>query len=1425
MNNELYDLTNPQKSIWMTEQFYKGTSISIVAGTISLDFKLDFDLLEKSINTFIEHNDALRLQIKLVNNTPKQYIADFSFRKINIIDATDKENLDSIVEPIVCEPLELINSPLCKFIMFRYPNGHGGFIALANHMVSDAWSSSLVISGIVDIYAKLANNEDLLLNYPSYLDYIETEKKYKQSNKYLSDKEYWENKYLSLPTAASFTNFFNSSKSKIDASWAQRESFSVPTKETAKIMDFCSRYRISPFTFFLLIYGIYLGRICKLDVLNIGTPILNRVNPREKKSVGMFVNTLPFQISIHKDKSFLDCAKLLAIDELTVFRHQKYPYMELLEYLRSKFHSDNGLYDFILSYQNAKSTSDTAELESYTDWNFNHNISESLNVHIADMNDTKSFNIFYDYQIAKFSAEEIREIHNRILYLIDQVISNPNANVSEYEIVSKEELHNILNVFNNTDANFPNKTVTDLFEEQVSKTPNNIALKINNEEISYRDLNILANKFAHSLRQLGVKQNVPVALRLNKSINMIVAILGIIKAGGCYLPIDLSYPKERIDFMLKDSGCKLFITNSLHISDIQIASDIQIINMDNTDSFSDNTENLVSITTPNDNIYIIYTSGSTGTPKGVVLSHLNVVRLLKNDKFLFDFNENDVWTMFHSVAFDFSVWEMYGALLYGGKLILVPEEIAKNPFSFLKLLREENVTVLNQTPTFFYNLLDAELLRQDSDLKVRYIIFGGEALKPNLTKPWKDKYSFTKLINMYGITETTVHVTFKELTSKDLKTSDSIIGKPIPTLKVYIMDENQKLMPYGIEGEICVGGYGVCKGYLNRPELNSSRFVPNPYNKEELLYRSADSGYLTSDNTLHYIGRIDNQVKIRGFRIELGEIEAKLLKNKAIKKCVVLPHKNDKDSFLVAYIVCKQNISSSELKNYMRKLVPAYMVPNYFIKVDTLPLTSNGKVDRKKLAALPINTERDVEYVAPTTDFEKTLTRIIEANLNVSPIGINDDIINLGADSLSLMKITIALLEKGISLNIQNFYEYRTISNIEKNIDISLKNIENSSEYIYNNFEETLPETKRPVKNILLTGSTGFLGIHILRDLIKNTNANVFCLIREKGSMSSKNRLLNKLHKYFSISLDKYIGNRIQVIQGDITKTCFGFSDEEYSYFASTIDTVIHSAAIVSHYGSKSVFEEINTLGTKNVVDFCENNNIYLNHISTLSVSGNFVNNSHIDETFNEHSIYIGQDVSSNVYVKTKLDAEMVVNSAISRGLKASIYRLGNITARVKDYKFQDNYKENAFLARIISLIKLQLFPKSLLDLEFDLSPVDLCSNFIINLLQYEDSYDKIFHISNYNTIKFATLIDWLKSYNYNIEVVDDAIFNKKLLELKEKNQVLLGLINDITSNLILDAKTIDVDSTYTKNVLEKHNLIWNVPDKNYFFKFIEKFL
>lgn len=1424
MEKTYYKLTNPQKSIWNTELYFNGSNINNICGTIHLYEQLNTDILKKALKTIIDQNDNFHTNFTIKDGTIYQFFEENTNYNIETIEIENEEELHELEKNTMSHIFDILNSNLFSMKIFKYPDSTGGVIVNIHHIISDSWTLGLIAKEIVSYYYSLTNNIKIEPNKFSYIDYIDFEQKYIESNKYIKDKQFWQEylqDHLDSITIPTNKDINNNDFSSI----GNRKTFKLENKYVKKINTFCKDYNVSLFSLLMAIYSIYIGKINNSNDFILGTPILNRTNSSQKNTMGMFINTIPFRVKIEDNYSFISFLNNIALNLTSILRHQKHSYQYILEDLRKEDSKVPNLYQILLSYQITKIRTED-DMKYSSEWNFNGNISDDMDIHFFDLNDSGEINIAYDYKISKYTEEDISDIHSRILHIISQVINNPSMFIKEISIATPKELQKILSINSNNDCSYPNdKTITQLFEEQVNLTPSNIAIKFKDTYLTYDELNKKANKVAHFLRNLGIKANDVIAIRLNKSIEMIVGILGILKAGGCYLPIDLSYPQDRVTFMLNDSKAKIFLTNSTHKNDLNIYIPCYLLDISSTNELYNNLEeNLPNINSPEDLIYIIYTSGSTGTPKGVMLCHRNVVRLIKNESFQFDFNENDTWTMFHSVAFDFSVWELYACLLYGSKLILVPEPTAKDPKKFLKLLKDENVTVLNQTPTYFYNLLDRELLNEENSLSIRYIIFGGEALKPNLVKPWKDKYPFTKIINMYGITETTVHVTFKELSDTDLLLSNSNIGKSIPTLKVYVMDKYLHILPYGIEGEMCISGLGVCKGYLNRPELNSEKFIQNPYNPDEILYRSADNAILHKNGDLYYIGRIDNQVKIRGFRIEIGEIETKLLTHPHISKCVVLPKTNgDTDSYLVAYIVANEKLSSNELKLYISKLVPEYMIPNFFVFLDKMPLTSNGKIDRKTLLNMPIKVETNSKYIEPRNDFEKTFQEILEKTLNTTHIGIDDNILELGADSLTLMKITIELLEKNFIVNIQDIYEFKTIRGVSDNFTLPKKsNVyqKSMSENLYYDFNETFSNQKITAKNILLTGSTGYLGIHILYELLKNTNSNIYCLIRNKNGEYSKDRLIQKLTYYFGKDILPLVDKRIQVIVSDISSPKLGLSNKNYESLGKQIDLVIHSAALVDHYGNSDLFELINVTGTINIIEFCKEFSIYMNHISTTSVSASIID-SDKPVKFDEHSLYVGQNYEENIYIKTKFKAEYKIWEAINLGMQISVYRLGNITARFLDGKFQENDKKNAFLNRIITLSKLTKIPKSLSKLKIDLSPVDICASIITSCIYYKSSYSKVFHIYNNKQLNLIDLIDLIKSSNKEISIVSDEEFYKYI---KNKTDI-LGIINDLTSNFSQYNSNIKMDNEFTINYMKNLYLSWPKIDKNYLCNFLDKYI
>ena len=581
----------------------------------------------------------------------------------------------------------------------------------------------------------------------------------------------------------------------------------------------------------------------------------------------------------------------------------------------------------------------------------------------------------------------------------------------------------------------PRLAVHRRFEAQVDARPDAPALVCNGVSLTYAELNRRANRLAHRLQRAGVRPETLVGLCAERSLDLVVGLLGILKAGGAYLPIDLDYPADRVAFMLEDANAPVLVTQRA-LAERLPAGDRSTIFLDDDDSGERET-NPVSDVGPENLIYTIYTSGSTGKPKGALLTHHAVDRLFRATESLFDFGPADVWTLFHSSAFDFSVWELWGALLYGGRLVIVPYPVSRSPEAFLELVRREGVTVLNQTPSAFRQFIHADVASGPArPTSLRYVIFGGEALEFESLRPWVVRHgdSAPRLINMYGITETCVHVTFRPVTAADLDAgSGSFIGEPLPDLHAVVMDADGRPVLPGTEGELYVGGDGLARGYLNRPELTAQRFVVSPTDPTERLYRTGDLVRQAPEGGLEYLGRIDQQVKIRGFRIELGEIESALLRHPDVHAVAVALRVDETgESYLAAYLVPRPDAAAapSDLRRHLLQSLPEFMVPRRFVLLDSLPLTPSGKLDR---AALPEPSRArpalDRPYQPPRGPAEQFVARLWSEILAVEPVGRDDRFFDLGGTSLQAVRFAACLTQElGERVPVVTLFEAPTVA-------------------------------------------------------------------------------------------------------------------------------------------------------------------------------------------------------------------------------------------------------------------------------------------------------------------------------------------------------------------------------------------------------------
>ncbi len=788
MESNVYNLTNPQKSIWFTEQFYKGTPIENITGCVIVLEKLNLKALQKAINLFVKSNDSFRLKFTVKDDKPLQYLSSFSEFEIENVMVNTDEDIKDIEDKMSNTPFEVLDNLLFSFKTFTFPDGHGGFVITAHHLISDAWTAGLVVNEIMDYYEKIINSQIIDNQNPSYLDYITSEQEYLNSEKFNKDKEFWNEIFKTVPEVATIPSInVENSNSSLSCN-AKRKQFVIPKETMNLINEFCKQNKASAFNFFMAVLAIYLSRVSSLDDFTIGTPILNRGNFKEKQTTGMYISTIPFRISINHKIPFAEFLSNISADFSKIFRHQKYPYQYLLEDLRKKDSSIPNLYNILLSYQNVRSNKQTSDINYESSWVGNNFISDDIDIHLYDMNDTGDINIAYDYLISKYSIDDICSIHARFLYIINQVLENNDITLNEIEIVTPDEKKKILYDFNNTSADYPrDKTITQLFEEQVEKTPDNIAVVFEDQKLTYRELNERANSLASYLRSKKIGRNDIVGIMVNRSLEMIISILAVLKSGACYIPIDPEYPQDRIEYMLNNSNAKLLLTFKRLKNKVTFDNKL-FVELDN-ELYNSNKDNLININEPDDLAYIIYTSGSTGKPKGVMLKHSNINNFIQGMCNVVDFNSRKTIVSVTTISFDIFVLESLLPLQRGLKIVIANENEQNDARLFNALCLKNNVNIIQTTPSRFQVLI-SNLNELDYLEGITDILVGGESF-PKMLLEKLQQLTKANIYNVYGPTETTVWSTVKNLTDETSIT----IGKPISNTRCYILDNNKKLLP------------------------------------------------------------------------------------------------------------------------------------------------------------------------------------------------------------------------------------------------------------------------------------------------------------------------------------------------------------------------------------------------------------------------------------------------------------------------------------------------------------------------------------------------------------------------------------------------------------------------------------------------------
>ncbi|WP_113675355.1 non-ribosomal peptide synthetase [Vallitalea guaymasensis] len=1371
----MYPLSKGKKAMWDIGKMYKSCIPSLIIGEmIFKDNNISIDELDRAINKLIESDDIIRTSII---DDDKETIHPFYYHKVNIIDLVGKTNeeSDKIIQDYTQEKLE--KNKLYSFRIVLYNNGRTGIIIKLHHIISDAWTMVLIGSRINYHYR---NDKTTTLDKGiSYTEYLTRDNRYLISNRYLQDENYWKDKISDFDDSAIKLN--NNCIGTVEDIKARRKSIKINEKH---IKQYCKNNSISLFSFHVAVLAIYMARMNHKDKVIIGTPVLGREG-REKFSLGYYVNMVPLKININMKWTFYELLNEVKKEIFNTFKHTKYPYIKIREAYTAEFGTNKKIFDTVLSYQNAKNV----DYKDYnTNWIFNQCAMDGLEINISNRDSEPSITYEIDYQINKYSDNDIDQILSHMDVLIKDVIGNHSKKLRELDILPDKGKNILLNEFNDTETVYDDtKVLHELFYGQVTKTPNKNAVIYKDESMTYRELNEKSNSLARVLQNEGVRSNTIVGIIAEPSIEMIIGILAILKSGGTYLPLDINQPTDRIIDIIKNCNVnKIIVHTKKDIADILNVVQQAIPIAGQLNNSIDNIDNVNEV---DDLAYILHTSGSTGKPKGIMTTHKNVVGYVNT--LLKEINiEGKVVLQQSSYTFDLFTEEVFPTLFSGGTLVIVERETVTNIERLISAIKDYKVQIISSVPSVV-DMLNKHMIIPES---LEIIISGGDVLKnnhvDNLIKKDIDIY------NSYGPTETTVCATYNKCNEGNV----SLIGSPIGNYKVYIMDRYENLMPIGYEGEIVIGGIGVSKGYYNDSSLTEKKFIKSPFNESDILYKSGDKGRYLVDGNIEYKGRLDRQVKILGNRIELDEIENKINQVTGVKNSVMTCIKTKDTKQLVCYYI-SSTIEENTLRDILKKSLPAYMIPNQIIRLETFPLTVNGKIDMEKLNK---NKSTNKVYVKPKTSLEKQLVSLYEKVLNIKRAGVTDDFFELGGDSLKAMELIVAADKLGIGLEIKDVYNYPTIRKLtQKDFELDFCKYEDAIDIIPKKIN------RKNSGDILITGATGWLGIHLVNDLLKQTKDNIYCIVRGNNPEEK----MEKVFAYYFQNMTHEEKQRIKILRGDITLDRLGLSDKDYNIIKDKIRIIIHAAAYVKYHGKLELLHDINVTGTQNIIHMTKILNAELYHMSTISISGQYMlQHPKLKGSFTEKDLYIGQHFAENEYILSKFLAESEITKEIENGLDASIIRVGNLTQRISDGKFQINKEDNGFYGRLRELLMLKKVPKEFLNQKVEMTPVDQCSNAIIKIIKSKPEYTGIYHVFNPNKVKVIAVLHIIEKMGYKILPASMDNITTLISHSKIKLKHLLSINNKNTPV----SKNIAVDNNLTTNYLEKVGFTWDKIDEDY---------
>ncbi len=1362
-------LSSQQQRYWVLHQMVSTIPTHV---TVAYDVRgsLDIALMQTAMRGLIEQTEILRAAFVGLEGQPRRIVTPTPRINIPIVDLTNIEptreqsELELLsVQEARCE-FQLAVSPLLRVTVARLAADQHVVFMTAHQLVADR-ASLRVLAHQLAAGCGTAGNQERWLESKApeaqYEEFASQQSGWLETSEAEASLAYWRKRLAGTPVLGIPTDYPRPAVKAGTLMGARRRSvLSESLAESISVMG--QRLGSDSFTVLLAAFTSVLGRYSGQRDFAVGWPVPNRSEASWEGAIGPFENTLVLRADLSGDPSFGELIERLEQVREEAQKHADLPLGHLIEQLQLNTEvAHSPLFQVQMRWEEERLEVEAGTL-LWKELALETGLS-AFDLTLSVRPRRGGLELEAEYSSELFEAATVERLLGHLEVLLEVGVAEPQRRISALPLLRESERMQIVEEWNATEAAYPReRCLHQLVEEQARRTPHAVAVTARERQLSYRELDEQANGLAHQLHHLGVGPEVLVGVVAERTVSTIVALLGVLKAGGAYVPLDPEYPAERLQFMLRDAAIGVVIARAAIAVRLPFDS-VQVVDL---------ADDIVpagagpNVKVHSDNLaYVIYTSGSTGKPKAVLTAHRQIV----NSTFArLRFFEEPIssYLMLAPVTFDASAAGLYWTLSTGARLVFPSENDVVNMPLLARLIKQYEVSHLDGVPSQYSILLESEKAALDG---LRCCILAGEVLPPAVVSEHYRAAPRSRLYNEYGPTEATVWASAFQCKAEDIRFSVPI-GRPIQNVRLYVLDGDLNPQPVGVPGEIHIGGEGLARGYLNQPSLTAERFVPNPFDgaSGERMYRTGDFARYLPDGNLEFLGRADAQVKVRGFRIELGEVELALQSYPVIAAAAVtVREERPGDIRLTAFVVPRADRPDlNELIDFLRRKLPAYMIPAQFVFLNELPLNSYGKLDRVALVSKGRPVNLSTPFEPPTATVEREVAQVFAEVLGIERVGLNDDFFALGGNSLLIARVGARLSTAyGVDLPLHSIFTLPTVAGVSHIVDLYRKGgyqsvlAERDPSTLVTEavLDPAISPEGLPMADIdnpaavLLTGATGYLGIFVLQELIRQTGSDVYCLVRASNATEAMARL-RQTASTFKVQWDNTFDERVRLVVGDLSKPLFGLTPASFARLAETVDAIYHDGALVNFVYPYSVLRGPNVQGTIEVLRLaCQVKAKIVHHVSTIDV----LVGSHIPRPFLEHDLPQHPPRMPFSYPQSKWIAEKIIVTARSRGVPVTIIRPSMIMGHSETGAC---HKTDYIITGLRGFLELGILPQY--DEILHAMTVDFASRALVHLTRQKSSAGQIFHLWNCDSLPTVWTYDWVRSFGYDFDIVpfDEAL-------------------------------------------------------------------